>query len=74
MCIRDSVQVAHAATLTYPLARSLITGSLWEMVRTANLSPSVFLDYLLRAIPIEDHPTSLRTLLLTCLLYTSRCV
>ena len=57
--------LTHAATMTYPLARSLITGSLWEMVRTANLAPSVFLDYLLRAIPIEDHPTSLRTLLLT---------
>ena len=55
----------HAATMTDPLARSLVTGSLWEMVRSAELAPSVFLDYLLRAIPIEEHPTALRTMLLT---------
>ena len=57
--------VAQADLFTDSLARSLVTGSLWELLRDGELAPSAFLDYLLRVLPVESHPTAQRTLLLT---------
>ncbi len=62
-----SLQTALAHPEAFPdsLARSLTTGSLWELVRDGQLPTSRFVDYLLRCIPVEDHPSALRTILTT---------
>ncbi len=47
------------------LARSLVIGSLWELTRDGELSPHALLDHLLGVVPVEEHPTVLRTILQT---------
>ncbi|MGV1007439.1 MAG: aminopeptidase N [Dermatophilaceae bacterium] len=62
-----SLQTAlgHPEAFTDSLARSLVTGSLWELMRDGELAPRAFIDYLLRCVPVEDHSTALRTILST---------
>ena len=57
--------MAHPEAFTDSLARSLVTASLWELMRDGRLAPGPFIDYLLRCIPVEDHPTALRTIVAT---------
>ncbi|HOF63047.1 MAG TPA: aminopeptidase N [Dermatophilaceae bacterium] len=57
--------LAHADLFDDSLARSLVTGSFWELLREGELAPSTFLDYVLRVLRVETHPTAQRTLLLT---------
>ncbi len=59
------VVTAHPESFTDSLARSLVTGSLWELLRDGEMAPGAFIDYLLRCIPVEDHPTALLTMLST---------
>ncbi len=54
--------LAHPEALD-SLPRSLVLGSLWESVRDGILAPSIFADFLLRCVPVEDHPVVLRTML-----------
>lgn len=57
--------LAHPEAFSDSLARSLVTGSLWELMHDGELAPGVFIDYLLRCVPVEDHPTALRSILST---------
>ncbi|MFZ1285584.1 MAG: aminopeptidase N [Candidatus Phosphoribacter sp.] len=57
--------LAHIAELDDSLARSLILGSLWELVRDGHLAPAPFVEVLLRIIPVEEHSVVLRTILQT---------
>ncbi len=57
--------IAHPEAFSDSLARSLVTGALWELLRDGELAPGAFIAYLLRCIPVEDHPTALRTMLST---------
>ena len=57
--------LTHPEALQDSLARSLVTGALWELTRDGELAPQQLLDYLLGIIPVEEHPTALRTVLTT---------
>ena len=57
--------MAHIDAFDDSLARSLVLGSLWEMLRDGALAPSDFADVLLRVIPVEEHTVVLRTILRT---------
>ena len=57
--------VAHIDAFDDSLARSLVLGALWEMLRDGALAPSDFADVLLRVIPVEEHTVVLRTILRT---------
>ncbi|OPZ53690.1 MAG: Aminopeptidase N [bacterium ADurb.BinA028] len=57
--------MAHIDAFDDSLARSLVLGSLWEMLRDGALAPSDFVDVLLRVIPVEEHTVVLRTILRT---------
>ena len=57
--------VAHIDAFDDSLARSLVLGALWEMLRDGALAPSDFVDVLLRVIPVEEHTVVLRTILRT---------
>ena len=46
--------LAHPEAFSDSLARSLVTGSLWELMRDGELAPRVFIEYLLRCIPVEE--------------------
>ncbi|MBK6300700.1 MAG: aminopeptidase N [Actinomycetales bacterium] len=57
--------MAHIDAFDDSLARSLVLGALWEMLRDGALAPSDFVDVLLRVIPVEEHTVVLRTILRT---------
>jgi len=57
--------MAHIDAFDDSLARSLVLGALWEMLRDGALAPSDFADVLLRVIPVEEHTVVLRTILRT---------
>ena len=57
--------MAHIDAFDDSLARSLLLGALWEMLRDGALAPSDFVDVLLRVIPVEEHTVVLRTILRT---------
>ena len=57
--------IEHIDAFDDSLARSLVLGSLWEMLRDGALAPSDFADVLLRVIPVEEHTVVLRTILRT---------
>ncbi len=57
--------LSYAAAFPDSLSRSLVTGALWEATRDGALAPQRLLDYLLAVLPVEQHPTALRTILAT---------
>ncbi len=57
--------LAHAASFTESLPRSLVLGALWEMVREGDLAARDFIPVLLRVTAIERSSTVLRTILTT---------
>ena len=54
--------LAHPRGFSDSLARSLVTGSLWDMPRRRDGRPGLR-RLPARCVPVEDHPTALRTLL-----------
>jgi len=57
--------LAHAASFTESLPRSLVLGAFWEMVREGELAARDFIDVLLACVAVEHHSTVLRTILQT---------
>ena len=57
--------LAHPDLLTDSLARSVVIGSFWELVKDGELAARDFIDFLLTCLSVERHPTVVRTVLLT---------
>jgi len=57
--------LAHAADFADSLPRSIVLGSLWEMVREGDLAPGDLVQVLLACAAIEQQSTVLRTILQT---------
>lgn len=67
--------IAHLASISDPLARSLVWGSIWDATRDAETPASDFIDLVLGNIGTETESTTVRTvlgqLLTTTTMYTS---
>ena len=57
--------LAHTADFEESLPRSLVIGALWEQVRDGDVPARDLVDVLLSVLPVETHPTVLRTILTT---------
>jgi len=57
--------LAHAASFTESLPRSLVLEAFWEMVREGEFAARDFIDLLLECVAVEHHSTVLRTILQT---------
>ncbi|MEO3938459.1 aminopeptidase N [Dermatophilaceae bacterium Soc4.6] len=57
--------LAHAADFADSLPRSIVIGSLWEMVREGDLAPGDLVTVLLACAAVEQQSTVLRTILQT---------
>ena len=61
----EAAVLANPAAINDSMLRTLLVGSFWEQVRAAEFPAHLFVDFLLACVQHENHPTALRTMLLT---------